>query len=140
MREYFKKEEVVHPPPVLAEESKRPRSSKPTSKHDLVTHFVEESNCEVSNWTKIIRAHCQNQLLVRINLGFEEVIPADQRILSEGHESKLQHQYAVAVQELYTNIQSDPARTKNAAETTVFLRRFLPPGKNPKSRPHRQFS
>ena len=85
VREYSKKQEDVHLPPVLAEESKRPRSSKPTSKHDLVTHFPEESHCEVSKWTKIIGAHRQNQPHVRINLGFDDVIPADQRILSEGH-------------------------------------------------------
>ena len=84
VRECFKKKEVVYPPPVLAEVSKRLRSSKPTSKHDLVTHFIEESNCEVSKWTKIIGAHCQNQLLVRINLGFEEVFPADKKNLLKG--------------------------------------------------------
>ena len=67
VRECFKKNEVVYPPSVLSEGSKRLRSSKPTSKHDLVTHFVEESNCEVSKWTKIIGAQlsestsCQNQ-------------------------------------------------------------------------------
>ena len=52
---------------------------------------------------------------VKIAERFGDMITADHKVLIEDHESRLQHRYAVVVQDLATQwFQSYPRRTKSA--------------------------
>ena len=55
--------------------------------HSVYTHFPKDRNFEICHRTKITRAHC---------------ITADDKIISEGCESRNNHRYAVVVQDLAT--------------------------------------
>ena len=59
---------------------------------------------------------------------FGDLITADHKVLSEGCESRNNHLYAVAVQDLATQwIQSYPCKTKTSQETQKSLQKFLEP-------------
>ena len=64
---------------------------------------------------------------------FGDLMTADHKILSEGSESRNNHRYAVAVQDLATPwIQSHPCKTKTSQETQRSLQKFLEPTRKPK--------
>ena len=67
VKKYSKKDDVVYPPPVLAEESKTPRSSKPTSKPDLVHIFLK------NRISKCPTGQRSSEPTVRINLMSESI-------------------------------------------------------------------
>ena len=59
---------------------------------------------------------------------FGDLITADHKVLSEGCESRHNHRYAVAAQDLATQwIQSYPCKTKTSQETEKSLQKFLEP-------------
>ena len=64
---------------------------------------------------------------------FGDLITADQKVLSEGCESRNNHRYAVVVQDLATQwIHSDLCRTKTSQETQRSLQKFLESNRKPK--------
>ena len=63
---------------------------------------------------------------------FAEVIAADHTVLNEDHESRLQHRYAVVVQDFYSYwIQIYPTRNKSAGVTKKTLHQFMLPSEQP---------
>ena len=61
-------------------------------------------------------------------------ITADHRVLNDDQESRLQHRYAVGVQEKTTQwIQCYPCQTKSAPETWRSLQKHVTPDESPKS-------
>ena len=64
---------------------------------------------------------------------FEDLITADQNVLSEGCESRHSHRYAVGVEDLATLwLQSYPCKTETSQETQKSLMKFLEPTRKPK--------
>ena len=61
---------------------------------------------------------------------YGDLTTAEHKILSEGCESRNNHQYAVVVQVLAT--QWNPCQTKTSQETEKNLRKFLQPSQKPK--------
>ena len=117
-------------------------SLEPTSKRreDLGKHsvfFRISLKTEIARSvkrTKITRAPCR-----RRNGGaepraenFGDLITADQKVLSEGCESRNNHRYAIVVQDLATQwIQSYPCKNKTSQETQRSLQKFLEPERKP---------
>ena len=103
-------------------------------KHSVYTHFPKDRNCEICKRTKIKRAPCRRRIggaVLRAEK-FGDLITADQKVLSEGCESRNNHRYAVVVQDLVTQwIQSYPCRTKTSQETQRSLQKFLEPSRKP---------
>ena len=63
---------------------------------------------------------------------FGDLITADHKVLSENCESRNNHRYAVAVQDLATQwIQAYPCKTKTSQETQRSLQKFLEPDRKP---------
>ena len=84
-------------------------------KHSVETHFPEDRNCEICQRTKITRAPCRRRNGGAVpraeNVG--DLITADHKVLSDNCESRNNHRYAVAVQDLATQwIQAYPCKTK----------------------------
>ena len=106
-------------------------------KHSIFAHFPKDRNCKVRKRTKITRAPCRRctgeavpraRSTVFVFQKFGDLITADQKVLSEGCESRTNHRYAVVVQDLATQwIQSYPCKTKTSQETHRSLRKFLEP-------------
>ena len=73
--------------------------------HSVYIHFPKDRNCEICQRTKITRAPCRirtgGAVLRAANFG--DLITADHKIPSENCESRNNHRYAVAVQDLATN-------------------------------------
>ena len=64
---------------------------------------------------------------------FGDLITADHKVLSDSCESRNNHRFAVAVQDLATQwIQAYPCKTKTSQETQRSLQKFLEPERNPK--------
>ena len=64
---------------------------------------------------------------------FGDLITEDHKVLSEGSESRNNHQYAVVVQDLVTQwIQSFLCKTTSSPDTEKSLRKFLGPTAKPK--------
>ena len=64
---------------------------------------------------------------------FGDLITTVHKVLSEGCESRNNHRYAVAVQDLAAHwIQSYPCKTKTSQETERSLQKFLEPDRKPK--------
>ena len=91
-------------------------------KHSIHTHFPKHRNCDICFRTKITRASCRRRTgtVVPKAENFSDVIPADQKVLSEGCESRHNHRYAVVVKDLATQ------------ETQKSLQNFLKPTRKPK--------
>ena len=73
-------------------------------KHSVYTHFPRDRNCEICQRTKITRAPCGRRIggaVPRADI-FGDLITADHKVLSEGCESRNNHQYAIVVQDLAT--------------------------------------
>ena len=104
-------------------------------KHSVKTHFPKDRNCEICQRTKITRAPCRRRLgrvVVRAE-NFGDLITTDQKVLSEGCESRNNHRYAVVVQDLATQwIQAYPCKNKTSQETQRSLQKFLEPERKPK--------
>ena len=84
-------------------------------KHNVYTHFPEDRNCEICQWTKITRAPCRrrNGEAVPRAANFGDLITADHKVLSDNCESRNNHRYAVVVQDLATQwIQAYPCKNK----------------------------
>ena len=85
--------------------------------------------------TKITRAPCRRRtgtVVPRSDM-FGDLITADQKVLSEGCESRNNHRDAVVVQDLATQwIQSYPCKTKTSRVTQKSLQKFLEPTRKPK--------
>ena len=97
------------------EPSLEPMRSVDLGKHSVYTHFPKDRNCEICQRTKITRASCRRRVgrVVPRAENFGDLITADHKVLSEGCESRNNHRYAVAVQDLATQwIQSYPCKTK----------------------------
>ena len=63
---------------------------------------------------------------------FGDKIPADQKILNEERESRLQHRYAFVVQDLATKwLQNNLCKTTASQNTVNSLRKFLEPEEDP---------
>ena len=98
-------EEVSAILPVFAERSRRPNTSTPSGRRNVVTHVPEDPIREVCKLTRTARAPCRNRLEARGDRNhhapkFGDAITADHSILNEENKSGLQHRYAVAVQDL----------------------------------------
>ena len=103
--------------------------------NSVETHFPKDRNCEICQRTKITRAPCKKRIggVVPRAENFGDLITADQKVLSEGCESRNKHRYAVVVQDLATQwIQSYPCKTKTSQETKRSLKKFLEPNRKPK--------
>ena len=92
-------------------------------------------NCEICLRTKITRASCRRRAGTVVpraeNIG--DLRTADHKVLSEGCESRHNHQYAVVVQNLATQwIQSYPCKAETSQETQKSLQKFLEPTRKPK--------
>ena len=84
-------------------------------KHSVKTHFPRDRDCEICQRTKITRAPCRRRIggAVPRAENFGDLITAVHKFLSEGCESRINHRYAVVVQDLATQwIQSYPCKTK----------------------------
>ena len=104
-------------------------------KHSVYTHFPEDRNCEICQWTKITRAPCRRRkggaVPLAENLG--DLTTADHKAPSDIFESRNNHRYEVVVQDLATQwIQAYPCRTKTSQETQRSLQKFLEPDRKPK--------
>ena len=97
------------------------------------THFPKNRKCDNCLRTQITRAPCRkgSGTVVSGNLG--GLITADQRILSEGCESRNNYRYAAVGQDLATEwLQSYQCKTKTSQETQKSLMKFLEPTRKPK--------
>ena len=103
-------------------------------KHNVHTHFPKDRNCEICKRNKIIRAPCRRrngEAVPRAEI-FSDLITADHKVLSDNCESRNNHRYAVAVQDLATKwIQAYPCKTKSSQETQTSLQEFLEPDRKP---------
>ena len=104
-------------------------------KHSVYTHFLKDRNCEICQRTKITRDPCRRRFggaVLRAG-NFGDLITADHKVLSEGCESRNNHQFAIVVQDLATQwIQAYPCKTKTSQETQRSLQKFL---ENPSRKP-----
>ena len=103
-----------------------PTRSVDLGKHSVYTHFPKDRICEICPCRRRIGGavpHAQN---------FGDLITADHKGLSEGCESRNNHQHAIVVQDLATQwIQSSLCKTKNSQETQRSLQKFLEPDWKP---------
>ena len=92
-------------------------------KHNVHTHFPKDRKCEICKLTKITRAPCRrrNGEAVPRAANFGDLITADHKVLSDNCESRNSHRYAVVVQDLATQW-----------ETQRSLQKFLEPERKPK--------
>ena len=89
-------------------------------KHSIYTPFPKDRKWDICLRTKIARASCRRRAgtVVPRADNFGDLMTADQKILSEGSESRNNHRYAVVVQDLATQwFQSYPCKTKTSQET-----------------------
>ena len=111
-----------------------PTRSEDLGKHSVFNHFPKDRTCEICQRTKITRAPCR-----RRNGGaapragnFGDLTTADHKVPSDKCESRNNHRYAVAVQDLATQwIQAYPCKTKTSQETQRSLQKFLEPERKP---------
>ena len=126
----------THTPVLLVNHLLEPTPAKcaDLGKHSVYTHFPKDRNCEICQRTKITRAPCRRRIggAVPRAENFGDLITADDKVLSEGCESRNNHRYAVVVQDLATQwIQSYPCKTKTSQETLRSLQKFLEPNGKP---------
>ena len=106
-----------------------------SGKHSANTHFPKDPNCDICLKTKITRASCRRRAgtVVPTPERFGDLITADHKSLSEESESRNNHRYAAAVQDLATQwIPSYPCKTKTSQETQKSLMKFLELSRKPK--------
>ena len=107
----------VHAPAHTSQDSYSEHPAKVARKsrtHSIFTHFPKGRNCGVCLRTKITKASCRRrtgEALPRAEK-FGDLTTADHNVFNEGCESRDNHRYAVAVQDLATQwIQSYPCKT-----------------------------
>ena len=116
-------------------------SSEPTRSVDLGKHSVFFSLPErpklrdlpedQDHKGSVQKTHWQSRASCRKLWWF---IAAHHKVLSEGCESRNNHRYAVAVQDLATQwIQAYPCKNKTSQETQRSLQKFLEPDRKPKA-------
>ena len=101
----------------------------------LFRHFPKDPNCHICLETKITRASCRRRTgtVVPRAENFGDLTTAENKVLSEGSESRNNHRYAVVVQDLATQwLQPYPCKTKTSQETQKNLMKFLEPTRKPK--------
>ena len=104
-------------------------------KHNVHAHFPKDRNCEICKRTNVTRAPCRrrNGEAVPRADNFGDLITADHKVLSDNCESRNNHRYAVAVQDLATQwIQACSCKNKTSQETQRSLQKFLEPERKPK--------
>ena len=101
----------------------------------LFIRTPNDRNREICQRTKITRVACRRRIggVVPRAEFCGDLITADDKVLSEGCESRNNHRYAVVVQDLATHcIQAYPSKNKTSQETQRSLQKFLEPDRNPK--------
>ena len=75
-----------------------------SGKRSIYTHFPKDKNCEFCMRTKITRAPCRKRTGTAVPRAenVDDLITADHKVLSEGRDSRNNHQCAVVVQDLAT--------------------------------------
>ena len=105
-------------------------------KHRIfIAPFPKDRNCEVCKRTKITPAPCRKRTGNPVPRAehFCDLITADHKVLSEERESRKNHRYAVAVQDLATQwVHSYLCETKASQEMEKSLRKLLEPTEKPK--------
>ena len=68
----------------------------------VYTHFPKDTHCDICLKTKITRTSCRRRAGTIVSRAehFADLIKADQKVLSEGCESRNNHPYAVVLQDL----------------------------------------
>ena len=97
--------------------------------------WPKDRNCDICLRTKITRTLCRKhwQSSTSSRKWWWLDSSRSQRVLSEECESRNNHQYAVAVQDLATPwLQSYPCKTKSSQETERSLRKVVEPSDKPK--------
>ena len=88
--------------------------TKVPGKHSIESHFPKDRKCEICRRAKITRAPCRKragEAIPRANFG--DLITADHKVLIEGCESRIDHRYAVVVQDSATQwIQSYSCKSR----------------------------
>ena len=89
---------------LIAERSKRPNRSKPTGRHNVLTHFLKDPNCEVCMLTKTTRAPCRHRLEARgdrthLPHDFGDATTVNHKGFNEENESRVQDCHAVVYEE-----------------------------------------
>ena len=107
-----------------------------SGKHSVFTHFPKDPNRDMCLKTKITRASCRRRAgaVVPTTKHFGDLITADHKDLSEESESRINHRYAVVVQDLATQwIHNHTRANQNLhQETQKNLMKFLEPTRKPK--------
>ena len=97
-----------------------PTRSVDLGKHCVYTHFPKDRNYEICQRTKITRAPCRRRIggAVPRAENFDDLITADHKVLSESCESRNNHRYVIAVQDIATQwIQSYPCKKNFSGNT-----------------------
>ena len=97
-----------------------PRAKVVSGKHSIFTHFPKDRNCDICLRTKITRASYRKRTSTSVPRAgnFGDLTTADDKVLSEGCESRNNHRYAVVAQDLATQwIQSHPCKTTSQKNT-----------------------
>ena len=104
-----------------------PTRSVDLGKHSVYTHFPKDRNCDICKRTKITRAPCRRRIggVVPRAENFGDLITADQKVLSEGCESRNNHRYAVVVQDLASQWIQSSVQNKNFSGNTKELAKVL---------------
>ena len=111
-----------------------PTRSADLGKQSVFSHFPKDRNCEICLRTKFTSSPYgrRNGGAVPRAENFGDLITADHKVLSDNFESRNNHRYAVAVQDLATQwIQSYPCKT-TAQENQRSLQKFLEHDRKPK--------
>ena len=102
-----------------------------SGKHNILTHFPKDPNCEICRRTKITRAPRKRRVNNDIPRApkFGDIITADPKVLSEEGESRNNHRYAIVVPDLAIQLKATYAKQDLHKKR---LRKFPDPEENPK--------
>ncbi len=134
--------EIKRPPPSpKAKKLASPSRMKDRGKHNMLTHFPRDPNCEICRRATTTRARCISKkhkpVLVENTFKperFADSITLDHIVLeNEQDSSRYGHRYSITILDRATNyIHGYPVKTKTALDTKVSLQSFLGPNVNPK--------
>ena len=113
--------------------SERPNTSKPIGKHNDVAFFPKIWTVKFVSSRKLFELRARTaRKRNSSSTTFWRCFHGGSQNLSEENKSRLQHRYAVAVQDHSSSwIQSYPKKNKTAQETMNSLRMFVPPDQKP---------
>jgi len=107
------------------------------AKHNMITHFPKDPNCEICQNSKTTRAylrqhpHSENSTLPEPK-AFGDSVTADHAILNEDDASRDHDKIAFVIQDRKTLwLQGYPAPTKNTDDTKAAFQRFFGPQRKP---------